>query len=269
MRIEHIWQMLFRGGFFPAERILSAAISAIDIALWDIKGKALGVPVYDLLGGKVRDKVLLYPHNPDTTTIPRLVESCLKTKAVGWKFVRWGLPQEGPRPRAAAIRAAGRPADAGSSRRRSAMRWRSSSTYTPGSICRTRSPSAGSWSRCAPFHRRTPLRSENRRFVQDATVPHRRAAGGRRAVQLEVGIPAVDRGGMDRLRPHRSVHRRRVHEARKIAGWSETHTIKLATHNPLGPVSTPHVSTPESRHPELWRPGMGHPWRHAARSDPA
>ena len=64
MRTEHIWQMLFRGGFFPAERILSAAISAIDIALWDIKGKALGVPVYDLLGGKVRDKVILYPHNP-------------------------------------------------------------------------------------------------------------------------------------------------------------------------------------------------------------
>ena len=41
-RIEHIWQLLFRGGFFPAQRVLSSAISAIDIALWDIKGKALG-----------------------------------------------------------------------------------------------------------------------------------------------------------------------------------------------------------------------------------
>ena len=37
-RTEHIWQMLFRGGFFPAQRVLTSAISAIDIALWDIKG---------------------------------------------------------------------------------------------------------------------------------------------------------------------------------------------------------------------------------------
>ena len=63
-RIEHIWQLLFRGGFFPAQRVLSSAISAIDIALWDIKGKALGVPIYELLGGRVRDKVVCYPHKP-------------------------------------------------------------------------------------------------------------------------------------------------------------------------------------------------------------
>jgi len=57
-RTEHIWQLLFRGGFFPAQRILSSALSAIDIALWDIKGKALGVPVYELLGGRARDRVV-------------------------------------------------------------------------------------------------------------------------------------------------------------------------------------------------------------------
>src|SRR4051794_14174963 len=50
-RTEHLWQMLFRGGFFAAQRIGMAAISALDIALWDIKGKALGVPIYQLLGG--------------------------------------------------------------------------------------------------------------------------------------------------------------------------------------------------------------------------
>src|SRR6187401_28854 len=49
-RTEHLWQVLFRGGFFPAQRIIASAISAIDIALWDIKGKALGVPIYELLG---------------------------------------------------------------------------------------------------------------------------------------------------------------------------------------------------------------------------
>jgi len=49
---EHLWQLLFRGGFFPARHAVSAAISAVDLALWDIKGKALGVPVYELLGGE-------------------------------------------------------------------------------------------------------------------------------------------------------------------------------------------------------------------------
>ena len=62
-RTEYIWQLLFRGGFFPAQRIQTTAISAIDIALWDIKGKALNVPVYDLLGGLARDRVTVsYTH---------------------------------------------------------------------------------------------------------------------------------------------------------------------------------------------------------------
>src|SRR5947209_8405474 len=61
-RIEHIWQTLFRGGFFPANRVLASAISAIDIALWDIQARAFGVPAYRLLGGLARDKVVCYPH---------------------------------------------------------------------------------------------------------------------------------------------------------------------------------------------------------------
>ncbi len=95
-RIEHIWQVLFRSGFFPAQRVLGAAISAIDIALWDIKGKALGVPIYDLLGGRVRDKVVCYPHNAGhNMDVQSLVDSCLETKEAGWQFVRWGLPSQG------------------------------------------------------------------------------------------------------------------------------------------------------------------------------
>ena len=61
-RIEHLWQTMFRGGFFPGGVVQSAAVSAIDMALWDIKAKALGVPVYELLGGLCRERVVCYPH---------------------------------------------------------------------------------------------------------------------------------------------------------------------------------------------------------------
>jgi len=50
-RIEHIWQTLFRGGFFPANRVLCSAISAIDIALWDLRARRQGIPLWRALGG--------------------------------------------------------------------------------------------------------------------------------------------------------------------------------------------------------------------------
>ena len=59
-RIEDIWQIGYRGGFYRGGPILTSAISGIDQALWDIKGKRLGVPVYDLLGGAVRDRMRVY-----------------------------------------------------------------------------------------------------------------------------------------------------------------------------------------------------------------
>ena len=59
---ERLWQLMFRGNFFPADRTYGCAISAIDIALWDIKGKSVGMPVYKLMGGPTRDKVVCYAH---------------------------------------------------------------------------------------------------------------------------------------------------------------------------------------------------------------
>ena len=58
--IERLWQMMYRGYFYPAGREKLDALGAIDMALWDIKGKALGVPVYELLGGLARDHVECY-----------------------------------------------------------------------------------------------------------------------------------------------------------------------------------------------------------------
>lgn len=59
-RIEHIWQLLYRGMFYPPGREKLHAVGALEMALWDIKGKALNVPVYELLGGATRDFVECY-----------------------------------------------------------------------------------------------------------------------------------------------------------------------------------------------------------------
>jgi galactonate dehydratase len=58
--INDIWQVLYRGGFYRGGPILMSAIAGIDQALWDIKGKEIGRPVYELLGGRCRDKMLTY-----------------------------------------------------------------------------------------------------------------------------------------------------------------------------------------------------------------
>ncbi|KAF7718572.1 Mandelate racemase/muconate lactonizing enzyme [Penicillium ucsense] len=58
--IEHIWQFIWRLGFYRGGPVFMSALSGIDIALWDLKGRRLGVPVHQLLGGKVRDKVQVY-----------------------------------------------------------------------------------------------------------------------------------------------------------------------------------------------------------------
>ncbi|KAF1055368.1 MAG: D-galactonate dehydratase [Stenotrophomonas maltophilia] len=59
-RINDLWQQMYRGSFYRGGPILMSAIAGIDQALWDIKGKALGVPVYELLGGRVRDRMKTY-----------------------------------------------------------------------------------------------------------------------------------------------------------------------------------------------------------------
>jgi galactonate dehydratase len=84
-RIEHHWNVMYRSGHFRGSAIMGA-ISAIDIALWDIKGKSFGVPVYELLGGKTRDKARVYYHVKGPT-VDAQVEKCIEAKERGFTAV--------------------------------------------------------------------------------------------------------------------------------------------------------------------------------------
>src|SRR5213080_4039261 len=61
-QVTHHWQAIYRHAFYRGGPVLTSALSGIDMALWDIKGKALGVPVYELLGGPTRTRVRVYAH---------------------------------------------------------------------------------------------------------------------------------------------------------------------------------------------------------------
>ena len=85
LRREHHWQYLYRSTHFSGAAIMGA-LSAIDIALWDIAGKYFGVPCYQLLGGKCRDKARVYQHVFGGTK-EKLVQGCVEAKRQGFTAV--------------------------------------------------------------------------------------------------------------------------------------------------------------------------------------
>lgn len=85
LRIEHHWQYLYRSRHFSGSAVMGA-LSAIDIALWDIAGKYLGVPCYQLFGGKCRDKARVYYHVRGDTK-DKLIQGCIDAKKKGFTAV--------------------------------------------------------------------------------------------------------------------------------------------------------------------------------------
>jgi galactonate dehydratase len=85
----HHWQALYRHAFYRGGPVLTSALSGIDMALWDIKGKALGVPVYELLGGPTRDRIRVYAHAGSP-------EAIATAKARGFTAFKTGPAKERP-----------------------------------------------------------------------------------------------------------------------------------------------------------------------------
>lgn len=240
---ERLWQHMMRGGFFPADKVYACAISAIDIALWDIKGKSVGMPVYKLLGGPVRDKVVCYPHTqgPD---LPALVENCKQAVADGWKFVRWGQPETSGR-----FEARGEAKLEPVKSMRLAVEQMQAVREAVGpevQICfdvHTRLDTAHVIQMCKdlepfkPFFIEDPLRSEN--------------PGSYETLARHVSLPIAAGEQWATKWPFREVIEKEtinyaridlcivggLTEALKITHWAETHYIDIAPHNPLGPVS--------------------------------
>src|SRR5664279_5560675 len=84
---EDIWQYLYRGAYWRRGPVTMTAIAAVDVALWDIKGKALNTPAYNLLGGKSRTGVMVYGH-ANGKDIAETCDEVAKYKELGYLAVR-------------------------------------------------------------------------------------------------------------------------------------------------------------------------------------
>ncbi|MEV4359387.1 mandelate racemase/muconate lactonizing enzyme family protein [Nonomuraea sp. NPDC049625] len=237
-RIEHLWQVMFRRGFFPADRILSSAIAAIDVALWDIRGKTLGVPVYDLFGGRTRDHVPAYAHLGDEYyDLEAFLDRARAFVAEGWRHLRFAVPHD----------------EDGTLDQRASMRWGIDLFHAVRQAVgddvelildvhtRLDLPEAVTLCReieaAKPYFVEDPLRCESLEVY--------RSLRSRTAVPLAAGEQFGSKWEFQRLIEQDLIDYARVDiavaagltEARKIAAMCEAHYVKLATHNPLGPVT--------------------------------
>jgi len=241
MRIGALWQALYRSQYFEGGRILTGAIAAIDIALYDVAGKALNVPVYQLLGGKQRDFVPCFATTPAPMG-PKLLEDLQLLIAEGWDVIRT-VPGHG---------------DTGGDRL--LFEPRESIGLTATWMAKAREavgagPVLGidyhhrlNVAEAASFCQRMPkgtldfLEEPIRDETPDAYASLRTMVDVPFAIGEEFSskwafAPYIERGLTNFARID-VCNVGGLTEAMKVAGWAETHYIDLMPHNPLGPICT-------------------------------
>ena len=241
MQIGRIWQELYRSQYFEGGRVLLAAQSAIDIALYDIAGKALGVPVYQLLGGKHRDTIPCFA-TAGGPTGEQMLESVQMLWEHGWRTIRTMplLPSA--------------PADP------SIFEPRESIGYTAKWLAKVRETIGPDLTLGVDYHHRLSI-AETASFCQrmpagtldfleepirDEAPEAYEALRKLTSVPFAVGeefaskwqfLPFIERHLTDFARVD-LCNVGGFTEAIKVAGWAEAHYIDLMPHNPLGPICT-------------------------------
>ena len=237
-RIEYIWRLLYNGSRFPGGSILNAAISGIEIACWDLKGKALGVPVYELIGGRCRDRVRVYLGVSGST--PRQVaDSAKRAQDLGFTAVKmaphppdaeklpWDQVLRGTAARLAAVRkAVGDDMDVGLDPH--------ARIFEPVRALQM----AQAVEPYRPMFFEEPLRPENivamGRLRRKIPVP---IATGEMLYTKYEFRDVIAEEAADILQPDLLLCGGLM-ESKKIAAMAEAEYLTIAPHSPLGPVST-------------------------------
>ncbi|MEZ4684352.1 MAG: galactonate dehydratase, partial [Caldilineaceae bacterium] len=235
-RVEYLWQILYRSAFWRQGIIGLTAISGIDQALWDIKGKELGRPVYELLGGPVRDKVRVYTHFGGATP-EDAVQSALSKVEKGWTAIKTvPVPVtniiDGPvvvKQAAEKLRAIREAVGDGvdilldlHGRLTPQMAIQYGKAFEPYN----------------PFFLEEPSQAENPAamapIAKALTTP---IATGERLLTRWGFREILEHGAASLLQPD-TCHAGGISEVRKIAAMAEVYYAGIAPHNPYGPVST-------------------------------
>lgn len=233
-RIEDHWQVLTKGGFYRGGPVINSAVSGIDQALWDIAGRALGVPVHQLLGGAVRDRARVYGwvHGSEPA---ELADAARAQVEKGLTAVKMNPSERlAPLDTPAAIQ---RVID-----RVTAVRDAVGPQVDVAIDCHGRFSTAMSrrvlplLEPLRPLFVEEPVLPEHTRdlgaVVQATTIP---VATGERLYSRWDFRPAFE-AGIAVAQPDVS-HAGGISETRRIAAMAETHDVLLAPHCPLGPIA--------------------------------
>ena len=235
-RIEDIWQVLWRGGFYRGGPVLTSAISGIDQALWDIKGRALGVPVWQLLGGQCRDRIRVYSWIGGKGPADCAQAALRAVRENGFTALKMGATEE-----LGYVDAPARVREAAA--RLAAVREAVGDEVGVGVDFHGRVHRAMALPLARALEPASPM------FIEEPVLPEHNEALAALAAQTTIPIATGERiftrwgfkrvlqdGHVAIVQPDLS-HAGGISEGRKIAAMAEAYDVAVAPHCPLGPVT--------------------------------